>query len=693
MSIFILLYLWIIIGLIYSYSSLNIKSNSPVCIKYLWAWIIHFMLWIFLYLVSFTTSYNPEYLLYISRALYVISFCATIYISFFFMTYGLKPSHKMTIISRFIFMSLFILVLISLSSWIFIEKMLYNPKLNMYYEHFWFWFIFLALHYISNPIITTFIVLYRKKYLTWISKRRYMYLSWGYLIFLYLYAFFLAILPLFWIWIFQKEQIIFFIPFVTSLFYIGKRYKFFKIQIALEKIILFFSSIAFVYIILKIIKFSLSFLDVRIIYFWGLRYDVKNDFLDFLLVIFLFQLIYTLFNRYIIIIQSDEKVLKNIKKIREKLTFTKSKEELSSFLKIEGKKRLNILLELHFEIWKTPELEKYFLKDSSHDIFLHDSIFLEENKNKYSLWEILKELGQDISLYIPLYQNRTNLSGMLCIWEKSIKEFYHQEEIEGFQELAHEIEKHLKYLQTYKKLQDLSIQLDKKVDEKTMEYNTLLWKQKDFIAYVWHEIRNPITNSIFLSQSIEDAWKTKDFKNIQEDIEILHQELKKVSSLVKNIFSMEQFDLWKVKVLKSEIDFSAFLKNEIRTFEISFPDVIFQTKIQEGGLKEIDQIQMRQVIINLINNAIKFAHKESPKIAVILQKNADKIEWSIEDNGKWFQEYEIGSLFQKYASGNGAASWLGLWLYLCKRIVELHNGEISVSNGNILWWAKFTIRL
>ena len=75
-------------------------------------------------------------------------------------------------------------------------------------------------------------------------------------------------------------------------------------------------------------------------------------------------------------------------------------------------------------------------------------------------------------------------------------------------------------------MQNLSINLDKKVDEKTIEYNNLLSKQKEFIAYVGHEIRNPITNSIFLcdglKEEIDDMTDTKLSKRLGEDGAILY---------------------------------------------------------------------------------------------------------------------------------------------------------------------------
>ncbi len=101
---------------------------------------------------------------------------------------------------------------------------------------------------------------------------------------------------------------------------------------------------------------------------------------------------------------------------------------------------------------------------------------------------------------------------------------------------------------------------------------------------------------------------------------------------------------------------------------------------------------MRQVIQNLLNNAIKFAQKENMRICISLFKIPSwKIHLQIEDNGEWFQEGKGNALFEKYTTGKGESIGLGLWLYLCKKIVELHEGKIYASNGTHLCGACFTI--
>jgi signal transduction histidine kinase len=66
---------------------------------------------------------------------------------------------------------------------------------------------------------------------------------------------------------------------------------------------------------------------------------------------------------------------------------------------------------------------------------------------------------------------------------------------------------------------------------------------------------------------------------------------------------------------------------------------------------------------------------------------------SIADNGIGFQDWEENEIFEKYSSGNIASTWLWMWLYLCKKIVEYHQWDIFAKNHPELWGALFEIHL
>ena len=137
----------------------------------------------------------------------------------------------------------------------------------------------------------------------------------------------------------------------------------------------------------------------------------------------------------------------------------------------------------------------------------------------------------------------------------------------------------------------------------------------------------------------------------------------------------------------------SFLWEICASFESAHPDVFFHISLEyDLWEKKIDEIQLRQVMYNLLWNAIKFADISSPKISIIAKKyHKNSIKICVEDNGVWFKKYEVDDIFEKYSSGDGNGAGLGLGLFLCKKIVELHSWTINVRNGKTYGGAEFCI--
>ena len=91
----------------------------------------------------------------------------------------------------------------------------------------------------------------------------------------------------------------------------------------------------------------------------------------------------------------------------------------------------------------------------------------------------------------------------------------------------------------------------------------------------------------------------------------------------------------------------------------------------------VDRVQIQQVVMNLLKNAIDSVAKNPTKdrsVAVCISANSQSIEIIVSDNGRGVSESELASLFDAFESSK--VGGLGLGLATCKRIVEAHNGEI-----------------
>jgi len=212
--------------------------------------------------------------------------------------------------------------------------------------------------------------------------------------------------------------------------------------------------------------------------------------------------------------------------------------------------------------------------------------------------------------------------------------------------------------------------------------------KSDFLASMSHEIRTPMNGIIGM---VENLLETKLTKTTEEKVQII----KKSSDLMMTIIN-DILDFSKIEAGKMMLEEIPFQLRE----EISLVQELFKPLAEEKGLllesnlvtdvpdKLIgDPFRLRQVISNLVSNAIKFTEKGKIQIGVELLENVKgrlQLLFYIEDTGIGIPEEKIGSIFGSYAQSAGSVSrrfgGTGLGTAISKQLVELMNGEIWVES-------------
>lgn len=223
------------------------------------------------------------------------------------------------------------------------------------------------------------------------------------------------------------------------------------------------------------------------------------------------------------------------------------------------------------------------------------------------------------------------------------------------------------------------------------ELRVLQQQKDDFISIASHELKTPITS---LKASLQIMNKMKDnpspvlFANLIYKATI---SLDKVSSLIKNLLNTSKANEGQIHLDKKQFVISKMVDDcchHVRDEGTYTIKTIGDLELEVFA----DAMQIDQVIINFVNNAIKYAPK-SKEVIVKIEKLVDSAKISVSDNGPGIDSEKVRHLFDRYYrvdSSGSQYSGLGLGLYISAEIIKKHNGQIGVDSevgkGSTFWF-------
>lgn len=223
------------------------------------------------------------------------------------------------------------------------------------------------------------------------------------------------------------------------------------------------------------------------------------------------------------------------------------------------------------------------------------------------------------------------------------------------------------------------------------ELRILQQQKDDFISIASHELKTPITSlkaALQLLDRIKDNSQSSMFPSL---IAQANKSLGKVNTLIEDLLNTSLANEGQLHITPEMIILSEVLQE---SFQEINSDGNYEVKIEgELGLNAYaDPVRIGQVVINFINNAMKYA-SESKLILIRVEKIADMIKVSVIDQGPGISPEKLRYIFDRYYRANSNVSLyngLGLGLYICADIIKKHNGQIGVDSvfgsGSTFWF-------
>ncbi len=208
----------------------------------------------------------------------------------------------------------------------------------------------------------------------------------------------------------------------------------------------------------------------------------------------------------------------------------------------------------------------------------------------------------------------------------------------------------------------------------------------NFLSMASHELRTPLTAMRFNLELLRTRIKNPDFPGAEDILELNSKSLEqadRINELIEDLFDIAKIHSGKLDFNLEKFDLSAFIENYIMEMEEKFKEIHadLELDIESGVIGVWDKNRIEQAFSNLINNVFKYAPDVPVKIT--LKTNEKWAFLSVSDQGPGISEEKQEVIFDRFerAGANQTISGLGLGLFITKKIIEGHTGEVEVQSS------------
>jgi len=218
--------------------------------------------------------------------------------------------------------------------------------------------------------------------------------------------------------------------------------------------------------------------------------------------------------------------------------------------------------------------------------------------------------------------------------------------------------------------------------------------QKDLIANVSHDLRTPLTMIKSYAEMIRDL-SGDDPEKREKHLQVIIDETDRLNNLVGDLLTVSNIQSGRMVLEKSRFSLSESVKSIVETYRIKEVDggYTINLKCPSDFMVLADEDKIKQVVSNLISNAVKFCGDDKT-INVALKKQGRQVLVTVEDHGCGISPEDLEHIWERYyrSSSNMVRSveGSGLGLSICKEILALHKADFGVNStvgeGSSFWF-------
>jgi signal transduction histidine kinase len=223
--------------------------------------------------------------------------------------------------------------------------------------------------------------------------------------------------------------------------------------------------------------------------------------------------------------------------------------------------------------------------------------------------------------------------------------------------------------------------------------------KSDFLAMMSHELRTPLNAVIGYSELLLDETEGTEFQHHRNDLNHINSAGKHLLTLVSDILDLSKLEIGKIELETSDFDLVALIVESVALLEPKARDkgIELSVKIDPAARRRFhgDPTRLRQILFNLVDNAIKFTERGAVSIEVASRAGEPPwLRFEVSDTGIGVADDVRQKLFQKFGQADSSITrrfgGTGLGLAISKQLLDLMGGRIGVErapdHGSLFWF-------
>ena len=278
-------------------------------------------------------------------------------------------------------------------------------------------------------------------------------------------------------------------------------------------------------------------------------------------------------------------------------------------------------------------------------------------------------------LAIPMMVGK-NLLGVFDV-QSTRQNNFTEEDLQTFSTLASQVSVALQNARLYAE-QSITVERLRELDH----------LKTSFLANMSHELRTPLNSILGFTQVILEGIDGPLTDYMVSDLQLIEKNGKHLLNLINEVLDMAKIESGKMSLTIETVDLSELISDILDTTSGQAREkgiyLSLDSEVEESIVIQADQMRLRQIMINLVGNSIKFTETGGVSVKVI--KNATDIKILVEDTGIGVPSENLETIFEAFSqvdtSTTRKAGGTGLGLPISRRLVEMHGGKLwAESNG------------